>query len=59
MKNKMYVGDGVYVEFTGYSIILTTENGEEVANTIHLEEWMLRTIKNFVSEVKISAKEKE
>lgn len=33
---KLYLGDGVYVQFDGYALILTTEDGI-VANTIVLE----------------------
>jgi len=59
MKNKMYIGDGVYVEYTGYSIILTAENGREATDTIHLEEWMLKAISNFVLKFKESTEEEE
>ena len=34
---KQYIGDGVYVAFDGYAIVLTTENGIDVTNTIVLE----------------------
>lgn len=37
MKNKAYIGDGVYADFDGFNIVLTTENGVEVTNTIFLE----------------------
>lgn len=36
-KNKKYLGDGVYADFDGFNIILTTENGIEATNTIVLE----------------------
>ena len=38
-KNKTYLGDSVYAEFDGYSIILTTENGypDDPRNRIMLE----------------------
>ncbi len=36
-KNKTYLGDGVYVDFDGYSLQLTTENGISVSNTIIIE----------------------
>ena len=35
--NKIYLGDGVYCEFSGHDFMLTTENGIEVTNTIYLE----------------------
>lgn len=37
MPRKEYIGDGVYVDYDGFSIVLTTENGVEVTNTIVLE----------------------
>lgn len=35
--NKAYIGDGVYVAFDGYSLILTAEDGVRATNTIYLE----------------------
>ena len=35
--NKEYLGDGVYVESNNYEIILTTENGIEILNTVYLD----------------------
>jgi hypothetical protein len=37
MMPKTYLGDGVYANFDGYSIILTTEDGISVTNEIYLE----------------------
>lgn len=34
---KKYLGDGTYVEFNGYHIVLTTSNGITNINTIALE----------------------
>jgi hypothetical protein len=34
---KSYLGDGCYVEFDGYSLTLTTENGVSTTNIIVLE----------------------
>ena len=54
MKNKVYLGDGVYLEKTRYELILTTENGYEVTNTIHLETdmclYLLHKLKQFLGE---------
>lgn len=38
---KEYIGDGVYAATDGFALILTTENGLEVTNTVVLEprEW--------------------
>jgi len=35
--NKDYLGDGVYAEWDGERIVLTTENGIEATNIIYLE----------------------
>lgn len=34
---KQYLGDGVYLEYDGANLILTTENGISVTNRIVLE----------------------
>ena len=36
-ETKRYLGDGAYVDFDGYGIMLTTENGISVTNEIYLE----------------------
>ena len=33
---KQYIGDGVYVDFDGLHIVLTTENGIATTNTVYL-----------------------
>ena len=37
MTQKRYLGDAVYAAFDGYHIVLTTEDGIEITNTICLE----------------------
>ena len=34
---KRYLGDAVYADNDGYHLTLTTENGIQVTNVIHLE----------------------
>jgi hypothetical protein len=41
---KRYIGDGVYAEYDGYQIVLTTENGYEVTNRIALEPSVLDSL---------------
>lgn len=57
---KRYIGDGVYVAFDGYgSIVLTTENGISVTNTIVLEHEVLVELERFVAELRAAeAKQK-
>lgn len=35
--SKEYIGDGAYADFDGFGIVLTTENGISVQNTVYLE----------------------
>lgn len=37
ISRKTYIGDGVYLEYNGYDLILTTEDGISVTNRIVLE----------------------
>jgi hypothetical protein len=46
--SKIYLGDGVYAEFDGYHIVLTTENGIETTNTIYLEPPVVRGLEEFI-----------
>jgi hypothetical protein len=48
---KVYLGDGVYAIFDGESIILTTENGIEVTNTIVLDISVMYGFVDFLREV--------
>ncbi len=40
-KDKVYLGDGVYVVYDGFAWILTTEDGISAQNTIYLEPSVL------------------
>jgi hypothetical protein len=37
MSSKLYLGDGVYVNYDGYHLILTVENGVAVTDKIFLD----------------------
>lgn len=45
---KRYLGDGVYVEWSMESLVLTTENGIEVTNRIYLEPEVYAALVAFV-----------
>ena len=48
---KTYLGDGVYAEFDGFGIVLTTENGSPIpTNTIYLEPSVLQALYSFTTE---------
>lgn len=52
--DKKYLGDGVYAEFDGYHIVLTTENGAEVTNTIFMEPAVFIQLKHYVDQLAMS-----
>ncbi len=49
---KVYIGDSVYVDFDGYSLILTTENGFGPTNTIYMEPSVCEALKLYVDRLK-------
>jgi len=48
---KAYLGDGVYVEFDGYGLVLTTEDGV-TANRIVLESEVYQALVDYVERLK-------
>lgn len=48
--NKTYLGDSVYAEFDGFSIVLTTENGlpSDPSNRIVLDDSVIQALNNYV-----------
>ena len=48
MPDKEYVGEGVYIQSDPAGIVLTTENGITVDNTISLDLHLLDTINKYV-----------
>lgn len=52
---RIYLGDGVYAEFdeSRDAIILTTENGVEVTNTIVLDQEVYSALTQFVEHIGI------
>lgn len=49
---KQYLGDGVYINFDGHDIILTTENGIEVQNRIVLEPKVLHSLFMYLNKLR-------
>ena len=49
---KEYIGDGVYVYFDGYSIIMTTEDGIRATNTICLEPSVTSNLEDYVARLR-------
>ena len=52
MKLKDYLGDSVYADFDGLSIVLTTENGYGPSNTIVLEPEVLMALDRYRERLK-------
>lgn len=57
---KEYLGDGVYVDFDGYMLDLTVENGISVTNRILLEPSVYHALVSYVQRLQKPGKvEKE
>lgn len=52
---KRYIGDGVYVDWNGWALVLTTENGIDVTNTIVVEPEVYGALTAFVDDLKKQA----
>jgi hypothetical protein len=46
---KDYLGDGVYADFDGYMIQLTSENGEAVLEEIYLEPQVFAALERYAA----------
>lgn len=49
---KEYLGDSVYIEWSGHDFIMTTDNGHGPSNTIYFDFDVLRKLTTFSNEVK-------
>jgi hypothetical protein len=58
-KFKAYIGDSVYVQYDGYHIVLTTENGypDDPRNLICLEPEVYEALLQWVEALKLRIKE--
>lgn len=54
--SKRYIGDGVYADFDGYGIVLTTEDGISVTNRIVVEPEVYDSLMQFVKDLREKAK---
>lgn len=50
--NKQYLGDGVYADFDGYHIQLTTENGVDTTNQIALEPDVMTALERYAKSLR-------
>jgi hypothetical protein len=56
---KDYLGDSVYIEWDGYSLVLTTDNGFGPSNTIEFDSYVYQALLRFVERVEIEAELKK
>lgn len=56
---KVYLGDAVYAHYDGYHVVLTTEDGIVVSNTIYLEPSVIEALRLFVASVRADAPPEE
>lgn len=47
--DKVYLGDGAYVDFDGYNILLTTEDGIKATNSIVMEPEVLSSFLVYIN----------
>lgn len=52
--SKRYLGDGVYVDFDGFAIVVTTEDGYRATNTIVLEPEVVGALMAYALELAIA-----
>ena len=57
MTRKVYLGDSVYVDWDGYSLVLTTENGypDDPRNRIVLEPEVYNALTDYVEHLRTGA----
>lgn len=54
---KRYIGDSIYVDYDGWSYIVTTENGISTQNTIVFEPEYMQALFDYVEKIKKENKE--
>lgn len=52
VSRKSYLGDGCYVEWDGYALVLTTEDGIRATNTVYLESEVYQALVDYVERLK-------
>lgn len=49
---RRYIGDGVYADYDGYALQLTTENGVTVTNRIVIETEVWKALRDYMAWLK-------
>lgn len=55
----VYLGDGLYVEFDGWQVILFASNGEERTNTVYLEPGVLDSFFRYCNDLKAAMQNRQ
>jgi hypothetical protein len=55
---KQYIGDSIYVEWDGYGLLLTTENGCGTSNSIYMGPRTLKRLEEYQAWLKHIPEEK-
>lgn len=55
MKDKQYLGDGVFAEFDGEYLMLTTEDGIRTTNRVSLEPEVLKNALRYFASIGLDA----
>lgn len=53
IEKKDYMGDGVYVRFDGFHVIMTTEDGISAQNTICLEDTVVESFERYLARIRL------
>ena len=48
MSEKVYIGDGIYAQRNPYDVMLTTEDGGHVTNTIYIDPVIWVALREFM-----------
>ena len=51
VQHKLHIGDGVYVHFDGYHVVLETSNGLETTNEIFLEPEVIVAFQQYLTKL--------
>lgn len=55
INEREYLGDGVYVHYDGYHVVLDTERASGVSVEIFLDSQVLQSLENYIKRLKAGA----
>lgn len=56
---KQYLGDGLYVHFDGYQIVLSASDGIKDTNVVYLDSNVLKAFLDYIERLKESYRDKK